>query len=231
MNKKIVAIVQARMNSSRLPGKVLMPILGRPMLDVQMRRLFSSKKIDDIIIATSDQDSDNPIASFCTKNGYTFYRGELDDVLDRYVNAAEETNADIILRITGDCPLVHWEYIDAMIRVFMYNNLDYASNGYRTFSDTPDGFDVEIMTREVLNTLNIFSAEREHPTKALWSRPSFYGDCLRITLPKIFYGNNLSVDTMEDFMRVKYIFERFARLDFGIDEIADKILNGGNTKC
>jgi spore coat polysaccharide biosynthesis protein SpsF len=231
MNKKIVAIVQARMNSSRLPGKVLMPILGRPMLDVQMRRLFSSKKIDDIIIATSDQDSDNPIASFCTKNGYTFYRGELDDVLDRYVNAAEETNADIILRITGDCPLVHWEYIDAMLRVFIYNNLDYASNGYKVFSNTPDGFDVEIMTREVLNTLNIFSAEREHPTKALWSRPSFYGYCLLITLPKIFYGNNLSVDTMEDFMRVKDIFERFGRLDFGIDEIADKILNGGNTKC
>jgi spore coat polysaccharide biosynthesis protein SpsF len=219
VNKKVVAIVQARMNSSRLPGKVLMPILGRPMLDIQMQRLLPSKEIDDILIATSDQDSDNPLASFCCQNGYSFYRGELNDVLDRYVQTADETDADIIVRITGDCPLVHHGYVDAMIRTFIYNDLCYASNGFIEYSNTPDGFDVEILTRKTLDKLNIYSLEREHPTKDIWFRPAFYGKTLKITMPEIFYNRKLSVDTIRDFMRVKSIFETIGRVDFDLYEI------------
>jgi spore coat polysaccharide biosynthesis protein SpsF (cytidylyltransferase family) len=225
MNKKVVAIIQARMDSSRLPGKVLMPILGMPMLQIQIERLKKSKQIDEIIIATSIEPSDDAIAQLCETYGYNYYRGSLDNVLRRMTDAAALTSADIIIRITGDCPLVHYSYIDIMIELFKNSRLDYASNGRHSLSDTPDGFDVEIMSHGVLYNLYIHSPEYEHPTKDLWRRSNFYGRCTTISLPPWFYDKKLSVDTANDFLRVKILFETIGRIDFDLSDIL-KIKDG-----
>ena len=105
-NKKTLAIIQARMNSSRLPGKVLMPINGRPMLDYMIERVSSASEIDDFVIATSIESSDNPVEEYCIENNVNVFRGNLDDVLDRFYQASKSIEAEIIIRLTGDCPLV-----------------------------------------------------------------------------------------------------------------------------
>ncbi len=214
---KTVAIIQARMNSSRLPGKILFPIMGKPMLQIQVERLLGSQMIDDVIVATSTEISDNPVEDLCLKNHFSYYRGSLNDVLTRIYNAAH--GADTIIRITGDCPLVHYEYIDRMLTLFKTWEVDYLSNGRRELSRTPDGFDVEIMTHDVLEKLFVFSSEREHPTKDLWLRPDMYGNCTHLPMLSVLYDRKYSVDTMDDFLRVKNLFEFMRCTDFSVDEL------------
>ena len=207
------------MNSSRLPDKVLMPILGRPMLELQMERILGGDEIASYWIATSDRLTDNPIVNLCRRNNYLYHRGDLDDVIYRLYETAIIANADIIIRLTGDCPLIHRDQISNMVKIFRYWGLDYASNGFMNLSNTPDGFDVEIMTFEVLRKLYIHSSIREHPTKDLWARPDFYGSCMTIPLSKVFYNHKLSVDTKEDFVRVKHLVEKIGSIDFNLLDI------------
>src|SRR5438067_3392760 len=103
---KIVAIVQARMGSTRFPNKVMRPICGTPMIGLLLERLARAKRIDQIVLATSEDRRNEPLAQYVRKLGYVVYRGSEDDVLDRYYRAAKEVEADTVVRITGDCPLI-----------------------------------------------------------------------------------------------------------------------------
>lgn len=161
----IVAILQARASSSRLPNKVLKPILGIPMLQHQIERVCRSQLIDQLVVATSDETSDDVLAQLLEKSGISVYRGSLNDVLDRFYNAANQYQPAHVVRLTGDCPLIDPEVIDDVISHHLNTSADYTSNV--SPPSFPDGLDVEVMTLSTLerawNCANLAS-DREHVT-------------------------------------------------------------------
>ncbi|MBL6971920.1 MAG: NTP transferase domain-containing protein, partial [Desulfobacterales bacterium] len=136
----IMAIIQARMGSTRLPGKVLADINGRPMLWHVVHRVQSAKSIDHVVVATSVNPADDPVAGYCLDNGYRYFRGSETDVLDRYYQAAKQFKAETVVRITADCPLMDPLVVDKVVKTFLKGDYDYVTNTLRyTF---PDGIDV-----------------------------------------------------------------------------------------
>src|SRR3989338_126496 len=125
MKLKIVAIIQARMGSLRMPGKVLKPILGKPMLWHVVERVKRAKLINQVVVATSTNPEDKKIADFCKKNNIEVFRGSQNDVLDRYYQCAKKYHAKFIVRITADCPLIDSQLIDKLIRKFFKGRYDY----------------------------------------------------------------------------------------------------------
>ena len=160
------------MTSSRLPGKVLMNIEGVPMLEHQLRRIKRSKFIKKIVVATSKDQSDNPITELCESIGVSVYRGSLQDVLERLYSAASFYKFDTVVRLTADCPLTEPSLIDEAIREFYKRDLDYLSNCRPpTF---PDGLDVEVMRLEALKVASnkaTLPSHREHVTPYILSMP------------------------------------------------------------
>ena len=165
---KIVAIVQARMGSTRLPNKVMKLITGVPMIELLLSRLAKAKEVDQIIVATSIYERNLPLVAHVQKLGYVCEQGSEDDVLDRYLQAAKAHQADVIVRITGDCPVVDPELVDEVIRGFKTANVDYFSNvDPPTY---PDGLDIEVFTFNALNRASIETRDpfdREHVTPYL----------------------------------------------------------------
>lgn len=136
-----VAILQARMSSKRLPGKVMRPLFGAPMIIRQLERIRAARLPDKIVVATSTDPSDDPLAAMCAESGQEVFRGSLEDVLDRFYRAAN--GAGTVVRLTGDCPLIDPEVLDKVISAFDASDCDYFSNVHPpTF---PDGLDVEVM--------------------------------------------------------------------------------------
>ncbi|ADK84392.1 acylneuraminate cytidylyltransferase [Desulfarculus baarsii DSM 2075] len=168
----MLAILQARMGSSRLPGKVLMPILGRPMLELELERLGRARCLDKIIVATSDHPADEPIAALADRLGLECFRGSQDDVLDRYYQAARRWRPRYVARITGDCPLIDPALVDRLADFFLEGGHDLACNTIRpTF---PDGLDAWVMTFEALENAwrnAVLPSEREHVTQYIQNRP------------------------------------------------------------
>jgi glutamate-1-semialdehyde 2,1-aminomutase/spore coat polysaccharide biosynthesis protein SpsF len=162
------AIIQARMSSSRFPGKMLALLHGMPLVEFVCRRVALAKHIDSIVVATSDGPDDNPLAETVERAGFRVFRGSLSDVLGRFVGAARSTGADIVVRVTGDCPLVDAEVIDAMIMRFTADNYDYLSNvSPPTY---PDGLDVEVIRLAALESADkcaVSPYHREHVTAYL----------------------------------------------------------------
>ena len=146
----ILAILQARMSSSRLPGKVLAPILGEPMIARQIERLRRAERIDRLVIATSDQPDDDELAAEAGRIGCDVFRGALDDVLERYYRCAtaQAPLPDHVVRLTGDCPLADPGLIDRLIAFHLEGGFDYASTALEP--TWPDGLDAEIMTMAAL---------------------------------------------------------------------------------
>lgn len=207
---KIVATIEARMSSSRLPGKVLMPFLGRPSLKMMIERIKQSRYIDEIVIATTTDKSDDSIEKLGSSLGVTVYRGSEDDVLARVLGAAESVNADLLVKLTGDCPLIDPIIIDQTITAHLSGDYDYTSNllNERTFAV---GLDTEVLWIDTLRRANESTStpmDRTHVTCYIYHNPQFFklhgitanahtqsGD-LRITL-----------DTKEDYELIKKIFE------------------------
>lgn len=221
--KKIVAIVQARMGSTRLPGKVMKKLCGRTVLAHDIERIKQSKLIREIIIATTKSSRDDIIIYEALKNGVNSYRGSEEDVLSRYYEASLEYGADIVVRITSDCPLIDPLVIDRVINYYLKNNYDLVTNAgldlnMRTY---PRGLDVEVFSFKGLEEANkraIKSYEREHVT------PYFYNNN-----KKIYYWKNKedeskhrwTLDTDEDFELIKAIYNKLykGKHDFYFKEI------------
>ena len=171
---KVVAIVQARMGSTRLPNKVVKPISGRPMIEVLLSRLARATKIDEIMVATSEHSRDKELSDTVTQLGYRCYAGSENDVLDRFLLAAQAASADVVVRITGDCPLIDPALVDEVIKQFKATGVDYFSN---TSPPTyPDGLDIEVFTfaaleRAARETDKVF--DREHVTPYLREEGKF----------------------------------------------------------
>ncbi len=178
----ILAILQARMSSSRLPGKVLMPLAGAPMIARQIERVCRATLIDRLVVATSEDPSDDPLAKAVRREAITVFRGSLEDVQGRFLGALDENDrsggrpADYVVRLTGDCPLADPEVIDATIRRVLDAGADYGSNTppHRTY---PKGLDVEVMTAAALRAAAARATtpeEHEHVTWTLHRRPDLY---------------------------------------------------------
>lgn len=168
----IVAITQARMTSTRLPGKVLREVAGRTLLEWHLLRLRRSRRLDRVVVATTVNASDDPIEELCARLGVPVYRGDEHDVLSRYAGAAAAHDAATVVRITSDCPLIDPDEIDRLIEVFIREEAAYASNAHvRRF---PRGLDAEVMSRAALETAQRDARERpdrEHVTLYLRRQP------------------------------------------------------------
>ena len=202
----MLAILQARCSSSRLPGKVLKPILGEPMLSRHIERLRRARRIDRLVVATSEEASDNPLADLCRRLGVDCFRGSLHDVLDRFYRAAAPYRPEHLLRLTGDCPLADPDVIDATVDFHLAGDYDYSTNALQpTF---PDGLDVEVFRFSCLADAwreATLTSEREHVTPFIHRRPERY----RIGHYK--QAQDLSwlrwtVDQPEDFAMVEAVY-------------------------
>jgi spore coat polysaccharide biosynthesis protein SpsF len=170
--ERIIAVLQARASSRRLPGKVVRPVLGKPMLARQIERVRRASLVGTLVLATSTLAEDDEVAAVGADCGVAVYRGSLDDVLDRFYQAALPYRPSHVVRLTGDCPLADWDVIDAVIRFAVEGGYDYASN---TIEPTwPDGLDVEVVTFEALAQAwreATTAFDREHVLPFIHRRP------------------------------------------------------------
>ncbi len=204
----VLAVLQVRVSSSRLPEKVLKPILGRPMLAHQLDRVRRSKKIDTLVVATSTNPEDDAIAELCAREGVACFRGSLDDVLDRFYRAATGHAPEHVVRLTGDCPLTDPGVIDETIAFFQEGDYDYVSNCQPPYT-FPDGLDVEVMRFSALSSAwqeAILPSEREHVVPFIKRRPERFRLGHYTHKPSLGYLR-WTVDEPEDFEFVTKIYE------------------------
>lgn len=208
---KVVCLVQARVGSTRLPGKILKEICGKTILHHEIDRLKKCKEIDEIVIATTDKEDDDKIVNEAKKLSVKYFRGSENDVLSRFYYSAKENNADIIVRVTSDCPCIDYEILDKMLIYFKEKykekQVDYLSNTIkRTY---PRGYDIEIFTFSALEKSYINAEkeyEREHVTPYIYDKTNNF---LKLSFEnKEDYSEyRVTLDTIEDFIVIKNIFE------------------------
>ncbi len=219
---KTVAKIQARIRSSRLRGKVLFDLGGKTALERIVIQAGKAKGIDEVRIATTTNSRDEVIVSEAERIGVKVYRGSEDDVLDRYTNAARESEADIVLRLTADCPLLDHRMIDFMIDKFNSGPYDYASNRInRTY---PRGQDTEVMTMETLEKAWSESTkphERVHVTPYIYQNPSMF-EIYSVFGPVDWSHQRWTIDTEDDFEFLKAVCNTFDT-DMGWEKLAKEI--------
>lgn len=229
MGNNVLCIIQARMGSERLPGKVIKEIKGIPMIVHIMNRLKKAAGIDRMIVATSTNPENDKLACVVEQAGGIVFRGSEEDVLKRYVDAAAEFGGKYIIRVTGDCPLISGEIIDELIDGFLKAKVAYMRVDVpNTFSR---GFDGEIFTREALEKAHKLAEEcryREHVTLYMYEHPEDFS--IAVMEAKEDWkrpGYRLCVDTKEDFQLVEVIYNALYQKnpDFTIDDIIDYLDN------
>ena len=219
--RPVVAIVQARMSSTRLPGKVMKGIAGRPMLWHVVNRLKASVLIDEIVVATTTGPEDDIIEEWCKLGGTGFSRGSLDDVLDRYYQAAKSFRARTVVRVTSDCPLIDPALVDRAIEKFGEGGFDHVS----VDSSFPDGLDAEVFSFDALKKAHdeaALASEREHVTPYIWKRPQVFSLC-KLKSRADLSSMRWTVDDERDLKLVTEIYEGIGAGDrvFHMDEVLD----------
>ncbi len=213
---KVVAIIQARMGATRLPGKVLMDVAGKPVLWHVIHRVSMAKTIDQVVVATTDRPGDDAVARYCKGTGVRLFRGSEADVLDRYYRCAKAHNADHIVRITADCPLHDPAVIDYVDHEYLGSGCDYATNAVEyTF---PEGFDTEIFSMAALETAWAearLPSEREHVTPYIRK----HGRVRNVTAPKRYPVYRCSLDHPADLEFIRQVFAGIGREMFGVDDV------------
>lgn len=206
----ILAILQARSSSTRFPNKVLADLNGEPMIIRQIDQIGHSRMIDQLVVATSNDQSDDELARLLNSHGIRTHRGSLDDVLSRFTDLIEEFQPDVIVRLTGDCPLTDPTVIDYVIRQHVESGADYTSN---TIEPTyPDGLDVECLNPNKLLELAHSSPlpiEKEHVTYGLYQRPNF-ASINSITQDQDLSDLRWTVDVPEDLGFVRKVYAAVA---------------------
>jgi spore coat polysaccharide biosynthesis protein SpsF len=243
MKPKIVAIIQGRMSSSRLPGKILADLAGQPMLTRVFVRTSRARTLDEVIFATTTDASDDPVAEYCDFSGIPFTRGSLFDVLDRYYQTAKQSKADVVVRITADCPVIDPILIDDVVKSVTADQFDFACNRlpspfHRTY---PIGLDVEVCTFAVLKKAWKESTEtfhREHVMPYLYEGVKLTRESRTLETgvsPRGFkvallnhttdFGDyRWTVDTPEDLEFMRQVYSHFdGRDDFTWKEVLDLV--------
>jgi spore coat polysaccharide biosynthesis protein SpsF len=206
MSKKTVAIIQARMGSTRLPGKVLKPILNKPLLWHLINRLQRCSTIDQIVVATTTDESDSKIIEFCKENAINYFSGSENDVLDRYYQAAKSFNADSIVRITADCPVIDPQIVDEVIHEYIVKKHDVCGLS----GEFPDGLDVTVFSFKTLEDTwrnAKLPSEREHVCPYMSKHPE------KFKLGEYVKFDNLghyrwTVDEVQDLQFIREVFSR-----------------------
>ncbi|RZD41758.1 MAG: acylneuraminate cytidylyltransferase [Thaumarchaeota archaeon] len=224
--EKLIAVVQARTGSSRLPNKVMKEICGKPMLLLMLERLQRAEKIDEIVVATTTEKSDDIIVDLAEKNNFQYFRGSELDCLDRHYQAGEKFGADFIAKITSDCPLIDPVIVDRVLDFYIKNSnkYDYVSNAHPP--SYPDGLDIEVFSMSSLKKAWKEAKEkneREHTTTYIWSHPKMFrlGNVEMPGKKSLFMQERWTVDYPEDFEFVKTIYENLYKEGriFLMDEI------------
>lgn len=222
---KVVCIMQARVGSSRLPAKVLKEIEGKTVLEHDVDRLKRVKNIDEIVIATTVQERDYQIVDEANRLGVKSFRGSEDDVLSRYYFAAKENNADVVIRVTSDCPLLDSEITDEIIKFYLDNNseYDYVSNTLdRTY---PRGLDTEVFSFKALEKAFNEAKEsfqREHVTPFIWDNNEAFSTC-QFKDSEDNSNLRLTLDTEEDLELITEVYSELYDLNsnFGLKEVVE----------
>ncbi|MFD2574108.1 cytidylyltransferase domain-containing protein [Spirosoma soli] len=225
----IVVIVQARMSSSRLPGKVLLPILGRPLLARMLERLNKCQTPFTTVVATSTDSADDCIEEFCRAEHVAVYRGSLTDCLDRHEQIAQQWNADLAVKIPSDCPLIDPRIVDSVLRFYLAHQEEYDFVSNLHPATWPDGNDVEIMTRSCLHRTWAEAAkplEREHTTPYIWdSAPEQFriGNVAWSTGLDYSMSHRFTIDYPEDYEFIRTVYEELypANPTFSCEDILD----------
>lgn len=224
----VVAIMQARMGSTRLPGKVLLDIAGEPMLARAVKRLQRAQTLNKIVIATTTEPADDQLATYCARQQWHFFRGSQDDVLDRYFKTATQYQAKVIVRITSDCPLIEPEIIDQIVSQFLTpdTTFDYMANfmPHRTF---PRGLDTEVFSMEALKRAwqeDKNPATREHVTPYLYQHPEMFS-IGGFTSTADYSSHRWTVDTPEDLELVRRVYTYFGHNRFDWQEVLSLLKN------
>lgn len=208
---KIVASIEARMTSSRLPGKVLLPAAGMPMLEHLVRRISAVPSIDDIVLATTVNAADAPLIELADCLGIAAFRGDEDDVMQRVIDAVASVNGDVVVEITGDCPIIDPEIVEQTIRVFKAHQADYVSNALvRSY---PDGMDTQVFWLETLKRSAAMTKcllDREHVTLHIRNHPELFTHVHLVAPPEIHWPElGLTLDECSDYLLLKQIIEHF----------------------
>lgn len=204
---KIVAIIQARMGSTRLSGKMLMDLVGQPVIQRVFERIKSSHFINEIWLATTINPEDNVLADWAQKNKIKFFRGSSDDVLDRFYQAALPVQANVIVRITGDCPLHDFQVIDKVIAEYAEGEYDYVSNSHPP--TYPDGLDVEVFSFQTLKKAwseAKLKSEREHVTPYIWKHQEIFKIKNVVNVDDLSI-NRWTLDVKEDLEFLRIVFK------------------------
>jgi spore coat polysaccharide biosynthesis protein SpsF len=206
---KIVSTIEARMTSSRLPGKVLKPILGKPTLELLIERLRRAKHVQEIVVATTINSTDDPVEALTRRLGVHCFRGSEEDVLDRVLKAAKSVQADIIVEITGDCPLVEPQVVDQVVDAYLAHKVDYVSNHLKhTF---PLGLITQVFSVKILQEVADTTqdpADREHVSLHIYEHPEKYRlHNVESHLPPEYADIRLTVDTPKDYQLIRTIYE------------------------
>ena len=206
-----IAIVEARMSSNRLPGKVLLEAAGKTMLEHLIDRLRAVPLISKILIATTTNQADDVIQQFAMKNKVTCYRGSEDDVMQRVIDAGESVAADVIVSITADCPIIDPKIVEQMIRMFFANNVDYISNGH--IRSYPDGMDCRIFHLKTLKrsaNMTFDKLDHEHVTLHIRNHPELFSHIYLLAPPDLHWPElGLTLDEISDYNFLKKIIEHF----------------------
>lgn len=222
---RIVATIEARMQSTRLPGKVLKEVQGKPLLELMIERVRRARRVDDIVIATTDHPSCDPIMTLAGRIGVRCYRGSEDDVLGRVLQAAASAKADVIVELTGDCPLIDPSVIDLIVGVYCASGVDYCANVLeRTY---PAGMETQVFAYRILEEVSRLTqdpSDREHVSLYIYTHPERFSlKNVESGLPAGLADWRLVVDVPEDFELIRRVYEALYTLnpEFTLDDIRD----------
>ena len=233
---KIIATIEARVGSSRLPNKVLKKIGKKSILEIIIDRLKKSKLIDQIVIATTKNVEDDRICYLAKSKKISYYRGSEFDVLDRISNAISNYKGDLIVQLTGDNPLIDYSLIDKMLKYFKNNKIDFLTNngfGDENLRTYPIGTDIKIFKgKDILkiNNLKLNKTYREHPSLFFYKNKKFKYKIKNINIPFILkrdYKLRITVDTLEDFKLVKLLYLELSKKNayFSLKHIIEYVDN------
>lgn len=228
--RKVVATIEARMTSSRLPGKVLMPACGKSMLELMLERVARTDFVDEIVVAMTTNNADQPIADLCARLGVQAYRGSEDDVMGRVLSAARSVEADVIVELTGDCPLIDPSIASQVVEFFLIHDFDYVSNnhlrwgGSLTYESYPVGMDTEVFTVDTLARSESETQEpldREHVSLHIIRSKQFTQAIVPAPSDLRWPELGLTLDEQDDYELIRQIFEALYPKDlaFGLRDI------------
>lgn len=208
---KTIATIEARMTSSRLPQKVLLPASGIPMLQHLVNRLRAVPSLDGIVLATTINATDDPLEAFAKKMGISYYRGSEEDVMSRVIGAASSVQADLVVEITGDCPIIDPQIVEQTIRMYYANPSDYVSNNH--IRSYPDGMDAQVFLLETLKrsaSLTDDLLDHEHVTLHIRNNPKIFTHTHLVAPPELHWPElGLTLDEPADYQLIQQIIEYF----------------------